>query len=255
MNAETARLRTAIKPRDAWWAHWVIGPLANRVVGAIAPVTWVTPNRVTVASLAVGLVATAAFARGTPAALAAGGVILQLSFLLDCVDGQLSRYRGTSSLYGAILDQMCDRWKLFAVVLGLAVGLWRVEGTMTGFALGLVYFFAEYMLEVYVRNYRRLAEGAVSGTAEPGSAVRLVRDVLRTLDLPLVRLAFADRYFLVSAFTIVGAAGPLLWLLAGLGTLQVLLRPIYYACHFRTENGTWPWNDERRHTLEDRQRS
>ncbi|MGH7820865.1 MAG: CDP-alcohol phosphatidyltransferase family protein [Candidatus Binatia bacterium] len=246
---ETARLRAAIKARDAWWARLVIGPLANRFVGRVARYPWVTPNRLTVSSLVVGLVAAALFTVGRQPALAAGGIVLQLSFLLDCSDGQLSRFRGSSSLFGAILDRVSDRVKVFASVFTLAVGVFRQTDVPTPFVLALVFLFSESMIEHYTHTYRQLSAGAVAPSeTEPGFAAVVVA-ALRFLDLPIVRLGFADRYFLMSVFAVVGAIVPLLWLLAVLGSLQVLLRPVYAVAAFRSRFGYWPWNDERPHRL------
>lgn len=88
--------------------------------------------------------ASALIAQGRQPALALGGIVLQISFLLDCVDGQLSRFRDSSSLFGAILDHLCDRVKLFSVVLGLAYGLYRVTQDRNPLFLGFGYFVCEY---------------------------------------------------------------------------------------------------------------
>jgi len=248
-NSERTRLTAAIKPRDAWWARWVIGPLANRVVARLAPYPWITPNRLTLISLAVGIAAGLLFAVGGQPALAVGGLTLQLSFLFDCADGQLARFRGSSSVFGAILDRICDRVKLFAVLLGLAYGSFRVTGEAEPLVLGFAYFFSDYMVETYIRTYRRFEADAAP---RPGADSRMARgflSALRFLDLPIVRLGFADRYFLVSAFTIVGAALPLLRLLCLLGALQLVLRPVYSVLALRLRFGDWPWNDARRHHL------
>ncbi|MGH7859275.1 MAG: CDP-alcohol phosphatidyltransferase family protein [Candidatus Binatia bacterium] len=249
MPKETARLRAAIKARDVWWARLVIGPLANRLVGRLARYPWVTPNRLTVSSLIVGLVAAALFAVGRQPALAVGGIVLQVSFLLDCSDGQLSRFRGSSSLFGAILDRLSDRLKVFASAFALAVGAFRQTGDPTPFVLALVFLFSESMVEHYTQTYRRLSDGAAARSdAEPGLTSVAVA-LLRVLDLPVVRLGFADGYFLMSAFALAGAILPLLWLLAALGSLQVVLRPLYAVAAFRSRFGYWPWNDERSHRL------
>jgi phosphatidylglycerophosphate synthase len=248
-DSDLGRLRAAIKTRDAWWARDVVGPLANRVVGWIEPLPFVTPNRVTLASLAVGLVAAALIAEGRQPALALGGIVLQISFLLDCVDGQLSRFRDSSSLFGAILDRLCDRVKLFGVVLGLAYGLFRVTQDCTPLFLGFGYFFCEYMIEVYVQSYRRFEADATPRGSGESRAVAAAVAPLRILDLPLIQLGFADRYLLVSCFTVAGATHLLLWLLIFLGILHLVLRPVYYVLSLRLRFGDWPWNDERRHRL------
>jgi phosphatidylglycerophosphate synthase len=81
-----------------------------------------TPNQVTFASLAVALLAAGCFAAGERPTYVAGAVLLQLSFGLDCADGQLARFTGTFSALGGWLDAMFDRLKEYVVYAGLAVG-------------------------------------------------------------------------------------------------------------------------------------
>jgi phosphatidylglycerophosphate synthase len=247
---DAARLRAAVKAHDTWWARLVVGPAANRFVARAARLPWVTPNRITMASLAAGVFAAAAFAHGGPGPLALGALLVQVSFFLDCADGQLARYRGTANLFGSILDRLCDRAKLFAIVFALAFGLERQGTSAVAFPLAFVYVASETMLETYVRSYRRLAAG-LAAEAEAATFLRRLRMALRVVDLPLIRLAFADRYFLVSAFALAGRPDLLLGVLAALGLFQVCLRPVYYAVNFRCIAGYWPWNDERPHSLGD----
>jgi phosphatidylglycerophosphate synthase len=246
---EIRRLRAAIKQRDAWWARVVIGPIANRLVGRLAPYPQVTPNRLTAVSLAVGLLAAELFAAGTRPAAAAGAIVLQLSFVLDCADGQLSRFRGTSTLFGAVLDKLCDRLKLFAVTFAIGWGLFRATGEVEPLVLGFVYFFAEHMIELYVTTYRRLEADAPA--APPPTSAVLDAAILpfRALDLPIVRLGFADRYFLMSLFALCGETAALLRLLAALGLAQVTLRPVYALLTLRRDLGYWIWRDPRSHRL------
>ena len=53
-----------------------------------------------------------------------GVLVLELSYVLDCVDGQLARLRGTSSPIGAHLDFLMDELKAFLLVAAIAVRLW-----------------------------------------------------------------------------------------------------------------------------------
>src|SRR5699024_2571401 len=62
------------------------------------------------------------FAMGERWGLIAGAVALQLAFMLDCVDGQLSRYTRQFSNFGAWLDSVFDRAKEYVAYAGLAVG-------------------------------------------------------------------------------------------------------------------------------------
>ena len=117
--------RRTKKPRDILWNRFVARPLAAALLVPLAR-TRVTPNQVTFATLVVFL-AGAAMLAACPAhgALLASVVILELSYVLDCVDGQLARWKGTSSPVGAHLDFLMDEIKAFVLVAAVAIRLWR----------------------------------------------------------------------------------------------------------------------------------
>jgi phosphatidylglycerophosphate synthase len=117
--------RRTQKPRDILWNRFVARPLAAVLLVPLAR-TRVTPNQVTLATLLV-FVAGAAMLAVCPArgALVISVVILELSYVLDCVDGQLARWKGTSSPVGAHLDFLMDEIKAFLLVAAVAIRLWR----------------------------------------------------------------------------------------------------------------------------------
>lgn len=86
---------------------YVYRPLAFILVKAIAP-TPVTPNQVTLSSLAPGLASAWFFWQGTPAGYVVGALLLFLTNVLDCVDGMLARVRGVGCVTGYILDGLVD---------------------------------------------------------------------------------------------------------------------------------------------------
>jgi CDP-alcohol phosphatidyltransferase len=118
-------LRSAIKTKDGWWASIFAGPLANRLLEPIADIPAITPNRVTIFSFFVGLGAGYFFTKGDPLSLALGAVLVQLSFTVDCMDGQLARYRQQFSKLGAWLDRISDRVKDFVYFFSLAWGFFH----------------------------------------------------------------------------------------------------------------------------------
>src|SRR5450432_3305516 len=116
--------RRTRKPKDILWNRFVARPLAAVVIVPLAR-TGVTPNQITLATLAVFLAGTALMAfRPGWGALCAGAVILEISYILDCADGQLARLKGTSSPVGAHLDFLMDELKAFALVAAVGVRLW-----------------------------------------------------------------------------------------------------------------------------------
>jgi phosphatidylglycerophosphate synthase len=117
--------RRTRKPKDILWNRFVARPLAAVVIVPLAR-TGVTPNQITLATLVVFLVGAAvmAFLPGWRA-LCVGVVILEISYVLDCADGQLARLKGTSSPVGAHLDFLMDELKAFVLVAAVGVRLWR----------------------------------------------------------------------------------------------------------------------------------
>jgi phosphatidylglycerophosphate synthase len=98
-------LTRARKDPDAWWTVLVIDPLAMRLLPLLVPWRAVTPNGLSLGSLAFAAVAGAAFLDGR---FWLGALLFELHFLLDCLDGKLARLRGIQSPRGGFLDLACD---------------------------------------------------------------------------------------------------------------------------------------------------
>jgi len=125
------RFARATKSEDGFVATFLSRPL-SRLLTPWALRLGLSPNQVTAASVVVGLGAAALFAVGEPWALVAGAVLLQLSLVIDCVDGDVARYTRRFSPLGAWLDASTDRLKEFACYAGLA---WGADAGRTGWVL------------------------------------------------------------------------------------------------------------------------
>jgi Family of unknown function (DUF5941)/CDP-alcohol phosphatidyltransferase len=123
-DEDRARLDSAVKANDSPFTTLLVSPYSKYLARYAARRGW-SPNAITIASLALGAGAAAAFAAGTRASLIAGALLLQISFTVDCVDGQLARYTRTFSNLGGWLDSMLDRMKEYLVYGGLALGAAR----------------------------------------------------------------------------------------------------------------------------------
>ena len=118
---ERVLLDGAVKQDDSPFTTFAVSPW-SKYVAWWASRRGLSPNQVTMASLAVAVVAAACCATGARWGYVAGAVLLQASFGLDCADGQLARLTGAFSEFGGWLDAMVDRLKEYAVYAGLAVG-------------------------------------------------------------------------------------------------------------------------------------
>jgi hypothetical protein len=118
--------RASKKKQDInWFTEHVARPPAAVVVYALRD-TRITPNQVTFASaaLAAGACAMIAALPGW-SWLVVAAAVFELSFVLDCADGQLARLRKLASPLGHLLDFLMDELKAMAVFGCVAVRLWR----------------------------------------------------------------------------------------------------------------------------------
>lgn len=116
--------RQSKKKRDNFWTEWISRPPAAVLVWMLKG-TRVTPNQVSFLAIAIaaGGGATLIFWR-TWLGLIVGGLLLQLAYVVDCVDGQLARIKSMASPVGALLDFMLDEVKAFLVIGSAAARLY-----------------------------------------------------------------------------------------------------------------------------------
>ncbi len=120
-DEDRLRMDAAVKDEDGFFTTFFVSPY-SRYIARWAALRGLTPNQVTIFSMALGVLAAAGFATGERWGLVAGAVLLQAAFTFDCVDGQLARYARRYSQVGAWLDAMLDRGKEYVVYAGLAIG-------------------------------------------------------------------------------------------------------------------------------------
>jgi hypothetical protein len=92
------------KPSDIFWNAYVCRPVAALLLSFVAG-TRITPNQITLASLAVAGGAVAIWL-AVPGylGLVLGVLVFELSYVLDCADGMLARVRGIASPAAGFLD-------------------------------------------------------------------------------------------------------------------------------------------------------
>jgi len=100
---------------------WIYRPAAYAFVRAVYR-TPLTPNQVTMLSLAAALAAAWCFGAGSMAALAWGAGWYGLSNILDCADGQLARLQGSGTPNGRLWDGVADYIGTTAIFLGIGGG-------------------------------------------------------------------------------------------------------------------------------------
>lgn len=121
MSDSRIRALQANRVDDGFYSTFIVRKL-SKPLSVLAIKLHMSPNFVTVISFIVGIAAAVSFAQGARWALILGALLLQLSLILDCVDGEVARATHRFSVIGAWLDASTDRVKEYAAYAGLAAG-------------------------------------------------------------------------------------------------------------------------------------
>lgn len=169
--------RKTRKVPDLFWNTYVCRPIAAVVVNAIEA-TRITPNQVTLSAVfvALGSVVLLLLWPGHWGLIVAV-IVFELSYVLDCADGMLARFRGTASPVGHLLDFLMDELKAFCLLAAVAVRLFLEQKDVRFLLLGLfglVVLASGIALTTFIRRPEVAGPPAASYASTPGprSALR-----------------------------------------------------------------------------------
>ncbi len=164
--------------------------------------TSATPNQVTLAAFGIAVGSLISFVFGLNIV---GGLLAQLSSVVDGADGSLARLKGMSSDYGGFLDAIVDRYADILIVLGLT--LWSAGN------------------EAYAGIWLAGFLAATGSICVSYTRARVGGDHRYRFDTGLQSLASRDiRLFLIMIGAVIGQAYFCLIAIAALTNLVVLYR-------------------------------
>jgi phosphatidylglycerophosphate synthase len=112
-------------------------PISVRLTRHVLVATAITPNQITLAAAAIGLVGCALLAGGGYAAIVAGFACQQIQSVLDGCDGELARVRLQQSRLGAWLDTFVDDVLNVLITVAVGIGLARSGAGSWAAAVGV----------------------------------------------------------------------------------------------------------------------
>jgi len=172
--------RKTRKVPDLFWNRYVCRPIAAVLVDLIKG-TRITPNQITISAVFVALLAvTLLILLPGHVGLIAAVLVFEFSYVLDCADGMLARYRGVASPVGHLLDFLMDELKAFMLLAAVAVRLFREHGDARWLLLGLfglVALASGIALTTFVRRPEVVGPAAEATSAVP-ARVSLVRRMI-----------------------------------------------------------------------------
>jgi phosphatidylglycerophosphate synthase len=213
-RAERWLLRSLIKQNEGFMSRHFERRISLAVTRRLVT-TPITPNAMTLFSIAVGLAGAPCFLSAAPAWQLTGALLFLAHSILDGCDGELARLKFLESRWGAVLDFWGDNVVHVAVFTAVALGWALRTGSAWPLALGAVAVVAT--LGSAALMFRRTAEDRVAGAW----TARLVR-----------ALSNRDFIYIVVALSAFGRAH---WVLvaAAVGTPAFLLMALL----FRDDDG------------------
>lgn len=206
--------------------HWLARLLLRKVSLRITRVLVRTPvsaNQLTGLMIVVGLLAAVVVARPGLVAAVAAFVLIQLYFLLDLCDGEVARWRRTTSVTGVYLDRV-GHYLVEAAILsalglragGQELGGWSTLGVATGLCAVLVK--AESDLVDVARVRSGVAAAAEASVELRSAALGAARRAAQVLKIHVITGALEVSFLLLVAAVVDAVAGDLLGarLMAGL---------------------------------------
>jgi phosphatidylglycerophosphate synthase len=172
MGAIADVYRKTKKTPDLFWNTYVCRPPAAALVYGLKD-TGVTPNQITLAAFVVAIVASVliVYAPGYWGVLF-GVLVFQMSYVLDCADGMLARWRGIQSTRGHLLDFLMDEIKAFVILASVCVRLFLdhadVRYLLLGIA-GLVFLATGIAITTFQRR-PEIVQPALPGGVQPAAA-------------------------------------------------------------------------------------
>jgi phosphatidylglycerophosphate synthase len=182
---------------DGWVDRYLNRKLSARFSRGFVR-TPLTPNQVSLIALAIGLLAAFSFAHGGWLSGVVGAMLLQLSAVIDCCDGEVARLKFLESTSGYYLDIACDNIVHVAVFAGIAWSSYQDLGRTYVLLLGGLAAFGTMMAFVVVLVTRH-------GRARQASAA---------LDRLIDALSNRDFSLLLVICALTGMLDGFLWMLA-----------------------------------------
>jgi phosphatidylglycerophosphate synthase len=130
----------------------IISQLINRKFSRptarfLANHTRVTPNQITILSFLVGLASGLFFLDH----VLIGGLLAQISSIIDGVDGDLAFFAGQTSSFGGFMDSVLDRYADAAILMGMTYRVFSKQGIGTSILVGLAALAGSFLVS-YTRT-------------------------------------------------------------------------------------------------------
>ncbi|MBA5942521.1 MAG: NTP transferase domain-containing protein [Methanophagales archaeon] len=207
--AEKKMLGSLEKTTDGIISKNINRRISKRITAKIVN-TDLRPTQITIISFIMALIAAAFFSLGEYKYLIIGGILAQLSSIIDGCDGEVARLKFLATDSGAFVDSILDRYADGMMILGLIFGYWMLhEGEGIYVSIWIIGLFA--LIGSFMLSY-------TNALAMPSSTTPARK---RFIGIPVRR---DMRVFMIMLGAFLNQVPGLLLLLAILTNLEVIRR-------------------------------
>jgi len=241
MNKKLTALWETKTKDDEWWSSFVTAPMAIGLNYFAVDWQWLNPNRLTLLSLFTAVLAAIFIVLGGASNFIVAAVLIHLSHVFDCMDGQMARYRQSSSAAGCYFDKLSDQIQVTLWFGSIAYASYIQSHSVipvflafTGVAFYSLRGYAKYVdlhteMSRDSQHLEKLAEinfKNVNVSTRAGFSLR--KNVCWLLKEQRKILDFTEGVFIfmLSAALVFNLLTPMLWVFAGSQLFYGLIRPI-----------------------------
>jgi CDP-L-myo-inositol myo-inositolphosphotransferase len=151
-RARKLMLKNLVKITDGLVSKYLNRPISIRLSSYLVN-TNLTPNMISFFSFLLCCVSAIFYILGTYLNVLIGGILAQISSIIDGCDGEIARLKFQESEYGAWFDAVLDRYVDALVIFGMSYGGWLVGGGVKYWIWGIIALVGSFMNSYTASKY------------------------------------------------------------------------------------------------------
>jgi CDP-L-myo-inositol myo-inositolphosphotransferase len=143
-NAKSMLIEQLRKQTDGPVSKTLNRPISIRITELLLK-TGIRPNQISLMSFIIGIFAALSFYMGDYIYLVAGGILAQISSIIDGCDGEVARLKLQESKYGGWFDAVLDRYADALIIFGMIHGHWILHHDTLIWSVGFMALMGSFL--------------------------------------------------------------------------------------------------------------
>ena len=135
--------------------------------------TKITPNQISLISFIIGLFGALFFYFGDYVFLVFGGILVQMSSIIDGCDGEVARLKLVESKYGGWFDAVLDRYADAIIIFGMIHGHWILHNDIIIWTIGFMALMGSFINSYTADKYDAIFRKEINKI----NGIRMGRDI------------------------------------------------------------------------------